>query len=202
MIHASSEMEDFVIDLILEKQAIWRRNLLLHPASHDLLKIADAHVRLLGLRIIRPICVDEIMSAATDFVNLLKESTPDDIFPLVHHFGILAAKTLIDLSEDPQFQNSAIRVLGDLGEVMEEYKISDEDRVGNWEATISGWIGERLSSIAMMRGVSQANGGSLQHLADAAVGGNDNVAGRLENSGHEHSGRDWKALLVGGYLKA
>ncbi|MCJ1386134.1 Glucose-responsive transcription factor [Xylographa soralifera] len=98
---------------------------------------------------------------------LLKPDYP--LNPLTHHFVGLAVRTFIDLTGMPTLKAGAINGLNNLRQAIEEKHILGSVHGSRqWESIMLDAVKSELRAAA--EPMDRAN---LQHLADAAVGGND-----------------------------
>ncbi|GME23637.1 C6 finger domain-containing protein [Neofusicoccum parvum] len=134
------------------------------PADpHPLILLAYFHVHLLIVRFTPWSEPGEILHDATAIVTHLQRHSACLTSPY-HHFAAIAALTLGELAEKDDIREEALRLLGELENVLTRNKI--EGDVG-WDASIRDYVSKKRSSI------NESNGGSstmLEHLAEAAVG--------------------------------
>lgn len=134
------------------------------PADpHPLILLAYFHVHLLIVRFTPWSEPGEILHDATAIVTHLQRHSACLTSPY-HHFAAIAALTLGELAEKDDIREEALRLLGELENVLTRNKI--EGDIG-WDASIREYVSKKRSSI------NESNGGSstmLEHLAEAAVG--------------------------------
>ncbi|MCJ1405570.1 Glucose-responsive transcription factor [Xylographa trunciseda] len=128
---------------------------------------------------------------------LLKPDYP--LNPLTHHFVGLAVQNFIDLTGMPGSKAHAINGLNSLRQAIEEKHIlGSVNGSRQWERVMLDAIKAGLRAAA--EPMDRAN---LQHLADAAVGGNDgetNLGGGGAPMGAMERVTDWSLITRSGYL--
>ncbi|MCJ1436004.1 Glucose-responsive transcription factor [Xylographa pallens] len=139
----------------------------------------------------------DILGAALKLTQaLLKPEYPRN--PLTHHFVGLAVRTLIDLTGMPGSKAQAINGLNNVRLAIEEKHIlGSVNGSRQWESIMLDAVKSGLRATA--EPMDRAN---LQHLADAAVGGNDagGEAGQAGNMDVTERVRDWSQITRTGYL--
>ena len=138
--------------------------------------------------------LSDILGAAHSLTQaLLKPDYP--LNPLTHHFVGLAARTFIDLTGMPATKTHAINGLNTLRQAIEEKHILGSVNGSRlWEGILLDAVKSGLRATA--EPMDRAN---LQHLADAAVGGNE-AGGEAGSTGATERVTDWSQITRIGYL--
>ncbi|KAL7271472.1 Glucose-responsive transcription factor [Rhizina undulata] len=142
--------------------------------SLNLLHVAYHHVKLLTLRHNSSTEPYQLLEPAQRIAAML-DSSQTRITPLNHHFAALALLTLVDLTEIPETREEAWKGIQQLTEALEKRRgvATREDSTG-WDRAIKDLINRRKSirfgSVSTSTAEIPPGHGSLQHLADLAVG--------------------------------
>jgi hypothetical protein len=136
------------------------------------------HVKLLYARALAGTAApsSETMVAARTLADLVLKNAWS---PLTHHFATLAAKTLLEMVDFKSAKADAMESLAELADGIEQraFKVP-------WDSLLLDAVKTRLHAEGAV------DKGSLQNLADAAVGESD------------HKVMDWSVLSREGYLNA
>jgi hypothetical protein len=137
-------------------ESVWGSLNLVHLSYH--------HCHLLIKRLNPTTEPSELVGHAVKVATVLNSRlTP--VTPLNHHFGALAAMTLCELCDVDETRAEATRGLDQMIECLGEGR----GLAGRIES--EGWDGAVRELVKSKRAKMMQHGGGLQHLADAAVGG-------------------------------
>lgn len=180
-----------------------------------MLHLSYAHVKLLILRLTPKTTQQELLEPALRMASILNQ--PNTVVtPLNHHFAALSALTLGELTEYEETRAGAEKGIEEIYQALSSRKglMSREDSTG-WDSAIrdliirkKGQINERED---IDKDVDKDAGTALQHLADAAIGGNRSKAivaaaskspGRSKLANATDGGYDPTMLPRSGYLDA
>ena len=169
------------------------------------IQLAYLHAKLLADRTLQTYGskTSAIISGAFKIIKLLPNDQ-NHASPLTHHFAALAAITLGEILErDPSPIGNALRDLQNgLNNGSVQYPLGISGNRPAWSNAIAKFINSRLDPQNLQTGSNGVQRGGLQHLADAAVGGDDgNQDG--EETGKKLEGQliDWREMTKAGYLK-
>jgi len=175
--------------------------------SLSLVHLSYWHIRLLMKRHTPGSEPTDLLGPAQIMASILNNTTTP-ITPLTHHFASLTALTLVELAELPDVKDGAWQGIKELQEALEKRRgglsTRSEDAAGSWVAAIRDLLTTKAQQ-PRSGGGSVPNQGSLQHLADLAVGESENGAPGLPAQGNaeKHSeGPEFTALTKMGYLTA
>ncbi|KAM0723795.1 hypothetical protein Q7P37_000785 [Cladosporium fusiforme] len=141
-------------------ESVWGSLNLVHLSYH--------HCHLLIKRL-NPITEPvELIEHAVKVATVLNSRlTP--VTPLNHHFGALAAMTLCELCDIPKVRAEALRGLDHMVECLGEGRgLAGKQESEGWDGAIRELVVKKKERMLAQGG---ADGGGLQGLADAAVGG-------------------------------
>lgn len=160
--------------------------------------LAYWHIRLLMKRHSPSSEPVDLLGPAEIIARILNsDSVP--LTPLSHHFAALAAQTLVELVDIPDCRDAAWQGIRELQDALNlsHYPRGDETRAG-WLATIRELLASKSqqqkqqqppgASSGGERSSAVPNQGSLQHLADLAVGESENGVSGLASSTSAHAG--------------
>ena len=145
----------------------------------NVIHLAFWHVQLMVLRLTSSAQPHELLQPATSIAKTLNSSYTI-VTPLNHHFAALAAVTLGELRAYDEMRLGAEQGIEDLFTALVSKRglMSREDSAG-WDSVIRDLVTKNRSQ----RGKQAPSGESadrdtagLQHLADAAISGNNNAA--------------------------
>lgn len=177
--------------------------------SLTLIHLSCWHIRLLMKRHTPGSEPTDLLGPAQIIASILNNnSTP--LTPLTHHFAALAALTLVELADVPDVKDSAWQGIKELQEALDKRRgipaTRTDDIAGSWVTAIRDLLATKTSQPAPSGGGSSVpNQGSLQHLADLAVGESENGAPKpaAQASAEKNGdGADFTALTRMGYLSA
>ena len=157
----------------------------------NIVQLAYWHVRLMALSLTSTARPDELTLPATRIANILNRPSSMNT-PLNHHFAALAALILAELCKVRETRRAGEKGIADLIEALGS---PHEDSTG-WDRAVRGFLlrtrgGQEQGASRTRDGpVLPSSGGGavnsetegLQHLADAAVGGNSDNNGRARRS--------------------
>lgn len=169
--------------------------------SLSLLHVAYYHVKLLTLRHNSSSEPRQLLEPALRMATMLDHSSMP-ITPLNHHFAALALITLVDLAEIDETRDEAWRGIQQLDEALKKRRglATREDSVG-WDRAIKDLIHTRVESRYTNLGPGTPCGtGSLQHLAELAIGDQSPVGGYGSGYAHRKHRLDAGKLQKYGYL--
>ncbi|KAI9790970.1 MAG: Glucose-responsive transcription factor [Peltula sp. TS41687] len=191
-----------------------------------MIQMAYLHATVLVKHITPKLEPADLLGPSRHMANILSlPGTP--MSPLHHHFAALTAETLVSLVDIPETKEGALLGLQTLLEAIERWggPLAPHEEMTGWDAAIHDLIvkkqQQQQSNHHHQQQPDQApngkteNQGSLQHLADLAVGvgetghksassssltnGNGNISERTPNGTPSHSS-DAMALMRNGYL--
>ncbi|KAI9870625.1 MAG: Glucose-responsive transcription factor [Pleopsidium flavum] len=175
--------------------------------SLSLVHLSYWHIRLLMKRHTPGSEPTDLLGPAQIMASILNNNaTP--ITPLTHHFAALAALTLVELADLADVKDGAWQGIKELQEALEKRRgglsTRSEDASGGWVAAIRDILATKTQQ-PPSGGGSVPNQGSLQHLADLAVGESENGASGLPAQGNaekQSDGPNFTAVTKIGYLTA
>lgn len=179
-----------------------------------LVHLAYWHVRLLLKRYTPDVKPIDLFGPA-DLIARLLNDTNAPFTPLSHHFATLAALTLVDIVDAPDVRDDVLLAIKELQSALDQHRSTHaEDANANtavatlnttgWVGAIRGWLAFKMQQQQQQQAHPQqqtsssatttaGNGtsssapiqGSLQHLADLAVGGleSENAASSVPAQG-------------------
>ena len=154
------------------------------------LKPVVLYLKLLAVRSTPKAAIDkaaDVAEAARKLANTLSRSD-QRATPLTHHFVAVTAKTLIELVDFPISAAIAVQCLNDLVQAIEQKGLLGS--TSQWGPRIVTKMKARLQALAV--------GTNLQHLADAAIGGQ----GAAPQGAMAPVVTDFGVMIRAGYLKA
>lgn len=148
----------------------------------NLVHLCYWHVRLLTLRLTSSTPPHELLIPAMRMANILNSSYTT-ITPLNHHFAALAALTLCELADLEETRQGATKGIEYIVEALGSKRgFSLREDSAGWDSAIRELVTRRraqgTAAAATDRRIGETTAG-LQHLADAAIGGDRGVSGIL-----------------------
>ena len=148
----------------------------IHPSlsSQPLVHLSYWHVLLLTNWHTPSSLPRDLLGPVKQLVTILN-TTSIPSTPLNHHFAALAALTLVELADASETRDEARTSLQNLTEALDR-RSSPSDETTSWDDVMRGMIRKRKQSSSKTTsgtasGSKSADQGSLQHLADLAVRG-------------------------------
>ena len=179
LLSASSNVSPIITNTILGEMDRFRESVeSLFPRMSDLVHLSYWHVRLIILSLTSSTNPLAFAVPATQIAKILNSDSPIST-PLNHHFAALAALILVELLNVEETRAAAEKGIKDLAEVLVEKRGSTpgEDGAG-WDSAIRELLLKNRRPIkdAVQSQAPNADhtADGLQHLADAAIRGNEN----------------------------
>jgi hypothetical protein len=194
---SAASLNPYICRLLRGELERFRESVEVVWGSLSLLHVAYYHVKLLTLRHNSSSEPRQLLEPALRMATMLDHSSMP-ITPLNHHFAALALITLVDLAEIDETRDEAWRGIQQLDEALKKRRglATREDSVG-WDRAIKDLISTRVETryTNLGPGTPQGGTGSLQHLAELAIG--DQNHGGLQR---KRRGLDAGNLQKYGYL--
>ncbi|KAF8534171.1 hypothetical protein BDD12DRAFT_757819 [Trichophaea hybrida] len=196
---SAASLNPYICRLLRGELERFRESVEVVWGSLSLLHVAYYHVKLLTLRHNSSSEPRQLLEPALRMATMLDHSSMP-ITPLNHHFAALALITLVDLADIEETRDEAWRGIQQLDEALKKRRglATREDSVG-WDRAIKDLINTRLES-RYMNYPSSNTTGSLQHLAELAIGDQSPAGGYTSGLGQRGKGLDAGKLQKYGYL--
>ncbi|KAA8909954.1 hypothetical protein FN846DRAFT_775751 [Sphaerosporella brunnea] len=182
---SAASLNPYICRLLRGELERFRESVEVVWGSLTLLHVAYYHVKLLTLRHNSSSEPRQLLEPALRMATMLDHSSMP-ITPLNHHFAALALITLVDLAEIDETRDEAWKGIQQLDEALKKRRglATREDSVG-WDRAIKDLISTRVESrYTNLGGTPQQSGtGSLQHLAELAIGDQSPAGGYRKRRG-------------------